>query len=149
MSLNAAIYDPETGQILHFLRDCTRSGNSFMGTNGRYVVGKNHTPSVRWTEDEAIPVIDPETNMQTRWEPATFDQLSEATTDRDISIIDRPDLLARLDHLRDMARITDPQIAARIALITDLPKAKVYLERLTTETRDILRIVLWLLKGNL
>lgn len=147
MSLNCAIYEPGTGRILHFLTECTRSGNSFRGTNGRYVINARHSPSVRWTEDDCHMVFDPETGLQTGWSPETIEGLREAANDRDIGIVDRQDLIDRLDHLRGLARITDAQVGTYIgANVTDLASARTYLVQLTKNTRDVLRLALWLLR---
>lgn len=148
--INAAIYDPETGRIIAFLRNATRAGNSIRGSNGRYVIGARQAGriEIKWTEDTADPVFDLDGNV-TGWSPATIEDMRESATDRDIGQISRAELIEYLDHLRDMARITDAQIDDRIALVTDLAKAKVYLARLTKETRDILRMMLWVLKDKL
>ena len=145
--MHCAVYDPATNKIIAFFKNGIRAGLNFAGDDMRMTGLSLEGLAVKWTADLAEPIRD-ETGAITGWsKPA--DQLAEAATDRDIGIVDRSDLLARLDHLRDMARITDSQIEARVALITDLPSARTYLERLTKETRDILRVALWILKGKL
>lgn len=145
--MNCIIYNPTTNRIRYFLLDCVQSGRNFTGSNGNITLGKRNTAiGIKWTNDIPTPITGDDGDVTGYVE--TADQLAEAATDRNITAIDRPDLLERLDHLRDMARITDTQIDGRIELVTDLAKAKVYLAKLTKETRDILRVTLWLLKGK-
>lgn len=136
-------------------------GDRFIGLSGQVGLRMDGLACF-WTEDDVArvtqshPIIglnDEVMAVQTvavGWDPATVDELTETDLDRDLGTVDRPDLLERLDHLRDMARITDAQVDAYITgNVSDLASARTYLARLTKETRDILRVALWLLKGRL
>lgn len=147
MGLNAAIYDEASGRIIAFLFDATRIGKGISGHNGRYVIGSKTTGvGVFWTEDEVLQSF--AENMPV-FTPDNISELTESAIDRDIGTPDRADLLNRIDRLRDMAKTTDAKIETYIGNnVTDLSSARSYLIRLTKETRDILRIVLFLMKSK-
>lgn len=145
--MNVAIYRSATGQIIEFIRDAVQSRKCFIGSGRRIVMGSMEGLAIKWTNDDISELLDLN-GIPVGWNK-TAEELTEAMVDCDIGIIDRTDLLARLDNLRNMVRITNEQIDDRLTLVTNLEQAKVYLSVLTRETRDILRVALWLMNEKL
>lgn len=130
--LNCAIYKTETGQIVDFIRDCTRDGNNFTGSNVRLFGRKLTGLSVRWTEDDAVPVVNPDGEI-TGWIPATVDQLIEGAGVRpEIVKMDQASIAALIIRLKDIVGMTFQELDDHIdTAVTDLPSAKVYIRRLS------------------
>jgi hypothetical protein len=140
---NCAIIDPKTGQVLHFVRDCVRNGDAFIGTNG-VVVCKTEGLSVKWTTDEAAEVKEQKTipapdgqiagtyDLITGYDKTAADLIEAPAPGPEIR---RPDHFTWADAVAKRAELADLTFAQLDTYIdnqvADLASAKAYLKKLS------------------
>lgn len=150
--MNAVIYRKGSNEISHFVKDCVRKGNLFIGSNKKVGVSPRSFDVV-WTEDEVSSVV---TNTilsedgillvpeQVSWDktkkvsditPATSPPVEKGTvTQREYSEA------FKIRQLLD--RMTYQDVEEYIeSNVTDLPSAKIFLKRLSKVVLALARIV--------
>ena len=50
--MNVVIADPKTNEILYFVKDCVKHGNSFFGSNVKLGLSDLSKLSIKWTDDD-------------------------------------------------------------------------------------------------
>jgi hypothetical protein len=131
--MHCAIYRKGTDEITHFVRDCVRDGNDFIGTNMKLQGVNPNLWDVKWTEDEAV------------WNGESWDrtvsQLSESQG-TEIAKVTNIQYSEAVRIREELAGLTYSQVETYIMNnVTDLASARTYLIKLSKVVLAIIKIM--------
>lgn len=136
---NCAIYEKDSDEIRHFIKDCLRHGNDYFGSNKRVTGIKSHCFDVLWTEDDANPIYDQD--EQIGWDKKVSD-LTPGAENLSIQEVSREDFIQALKERKQIADLTYQQVEDYVnSKVIDLPSARAYLIKLSKVVLGITKMM--------
>ena len=134
--MNIILYKNNSDKVEHFIRDCIKRGNNFIGSNKKIYGIKNI--EYKWTNDELNPIIiDGEI---IGWIESVSD-INEELEDGEIKPVTETEYREAIKIRKQIADLTYNQIDNYIENnVTDLPSAKLYLKKLSTVVLSIIKM---------
>lgn len=136
--MNVAICRKDTGEIKHFVRDCYKIKDKYIGTNTK-VDGVNiNIYNIVWTNDDATEIT------EGKWDKVETDLTAVTDTS---AVIDVPNVgdseyLQAVQIRNFISSKNYQQIDSYIETnVTDLPSSKVFLKELTKVVLALCKIV--------
>ena len=132
--MNAAIHKKGNDTISYFIRDCTKSGNNFKGSNGSVAVNLNLF-SVVWTNDVATEI------SEGNWDK-TIDQLNHESTGVELGGITYQELEESIGKRELINNLTFAELETYIENnVTDFATAKDFIKTLSQVTLALCKLV--------
>jgi len=134
--MNIILYKNNSDKIEHFIKDCIKKGNNFIGSNKKIYGIKNI--EYKWTNDELNPIIiDGEI---IGWIESVSD-INEELEDGEIKPVTETEYREAIKIRKQIADLTYNQIDNYIENnVTDLPSAKLYLKKLSAVVLSIIKM---------
>ena len=134
--MNIILYKNNSDKVEHFIRDCIKRGNNFIGSNKKIYGIKNI--EYKWTNDELNPIIiDGEI---IGWIESVSD-INEELEDGEIKPVTETEYREAIKIRKQIADLTYNQIDNYIENnVTDLPSAKLYLKKLSAVVLSIIKM---------
>jgi len=137
--MNCAIYQHDSDKIEHFVLNCVKQGNDFIGSNcKKYGIKPTHW-SVKWTDDVANPIFDEEN--QIGWDKKVS-ELNGIDDSIDIIKTTIDDVQEAVMIRRQLSTTTYKEIDQYVeSNIIDLPSAKMYIKKLSKVVLAIIKMM--------
>jgi len=138
--MNCIIYENNSNIVKHFIVDCIRKEDDYIGLNCKIYGLKKDLWSIKWTEDILNPIHD-SNGKQIGWDK-TVDQVSESQEKTEIRKTSNLEYRTALRFRDELAQLDYDQIDNYINNnVVSFEEAKDYLKKLSKVVLGIIKIM--------